>query len=293
MVKTGLRVYKNNIWHFFTVLGFVALGVIIGFAILIPAMKGVVDDTADKFSHLSVNFKPDDFFNNLFQQFKNMNWSNPMKTLGEIFNQTKLVEILTEAVEAAGLTDAELIKFNGTITSCANNIVNTSINEVVILISCVAICSIVGFVLIRTVIHFKTTENRNLFKYIITTIINVLFLGLIFYLMAITLKNVNNGWMYVAMIGISLLMVIGILTLSFWCYGKKGTRFLDVVNVKTIIGSVISDLVIVLISFTIVAIINIFNQLAAIMIGIPLFIITTIIMDCTTNAFVNNFGKKV
>jgi len=155
MVKTGLKVYKNNIWHFFTILGFVALGVIIGISILIPAMSSVINDTAKKISTVAGS-KPFDvtkFFDSLFQQFKAMDWTDPLKTLQDAFSQTKLVDILTKASIAGGLDPKTFPELNNTITTCATSIVNTSITELIILAISVGICSIIGYVSIRTVIH--------------------------------------------------------------------------------------------------------------------------------------------
>lgn len=297
MVKTALKVYKNNIWHFFTILGFVALGVIIGISILLPAVSKAITDSANEINAACTkasidHFNFDSFFKSIYDQFKAMDWSNPFETLKIVFTQNKIVEILTIATNKAGVNVEDIKAIWPAINSSAKTIVDTSVNQFVVLISCISICSIVGYVLIRTVIHFKTTKNRNIFRYIINTAANVIFMSFIFYLIVITMQSAKGVGLAFALIGIILLLTIGILSLSFVSFAQKGVKFLDIVNIKTIILSIVSDLIIIALSFTVIAIIFPFNALAAILIAIPLLIITTIIMDSTTNAFVNNFSNE-
>lgn len=293
MVKTGLKIYKNNIWHFFTILGFVALGLIIAVSIIIPAMSDTIKKSADDIAKLCTHqFNFDGFFGSLYDQFKAMDWKNPFTTLQQVFTQSKLVEIFTKATLAAGVKMEDINNFLPTINACATNVVNSSITQLQVLIISLASCSIIGYVLIKSVVHFKSTKNHNLIKYIFNLIANILFITLIGYLFFITAQSTDGAALWFSLIGITLFQLIGELTISFITYAKKGMHYKDIVNLKTVIGSGLTNLVIVFISFAIIGIIYPFNQLAAIMIAIPLLLITTIIMDTVTNTFVTNYSKN-
>lgn len=296
MVKTGLKIYRDNIWHFFTILGFVALGLIVAFSIMIPAMTSTVNKTTNDIANIGkscfAGFNVDNFFSSLGNQFKAMDWANPLNTLKALFTESKLIEVLNEAVKHAGVDLKLYPELEAAIVSGAKTIIDTSVTQLFVLVASVSICSIIGYVLIKLVIHFKTTKNYNIGRLIINIVANVLFIGLIAYLFVITSQKLDGAGMWISLIAITIFQTIGELTISFLTFANKGIKFNEIVNVKTIISSLITSLIIACISFAIVAIIYPFNSLAAIMIAIPLLIITTIIMDSVTNAFVTNFNKN-
>lgn len=83
MIQQGLKNYFKNLKHFFTPLGTLLLGIVLGCSIAIPGMIQSIKTMIAEINSLSSEIHLDfhQFQNNLLQNLQVLNWAEPLETI--------------------------------------------------------------------------------------------------------------------------------------------------------------------------------------------------------------------
>ncbi|MCQ2748338.1 MAG: hypothetical protein MJ223_03930 [Mycoplasmoidaceae bacterium] len=94
-----------------------------------------------------------------------------------------------QAIADSGLQTEVLEQMKETTTVCANDLVNGIKDQLVVIFICVGVSSLVAFFASRLVIQLRNSENRHVGKYILSFTLNLLTVGLVYFLIIISLVN--------------------------------------------------------------------------------------------------------
>lgn len=294
MIKNSLRIYRKNIWNVFAIIGFVSLGIFIALFVILPIITNSINITLNKIVSEATKYslRTNDFINSLNKSFGALDWANPIKTLKELFENNLLVTYIRKALADGGLGQTEVNSVINAINSDLKAFGSTTINQIYVFVSIVAVTSIIGYISTKIVIQINSTNDRNILRFIASFILNILALVLVFVLLLLSILSIENpAALFFSALGIFILMLICMLIISIICYKKKGIGIFEILNLKNTLYLFLSSLIIFSISFVIFAVVYIFSDIIALLILIPLLIITTIIIenivvsDVTTNLY--------
>jgi len=293
MIKNALHIYRKNIWNVFALIGFVSLGIFIALFVVIPALNNSLNITINKVISTATTYKfsKNDFLIAFNEKFSKLDWANPVKTLKELFENNLLHNILVYALEKGGLNQVQITNVMKTISTDLKTFANVTINQIYVLVAIIGVVSIIGYISTKIVIQINSTNDRNIIRFIASFVLNILALVLVYVLLLLAILSVSGAALFFSAVGIFILMLICMLIISVLCYKKKGIRIFEILNLKNVLYLFLSSLIIFSISFVIFVIVYIFSDIIALLISIPLLLITTIVVenivvsDVTTNLY--------
>lgn len=296
MIKSGLNIYKKNIWEVFALVGFISIGLIIAFIAIFPSVSSLFNNSigriASEASGLVSGFKKDTFFIEVSNALSKLDWANPIKTIQDLLQNNGLFNLLVSALKKSGVGDSEIVKLGNVINSVIKDGTFIITNITIVFISIIGVTGLIGYLLTKIIVQTRSTSNHNPLKFALSFLLNLIVIGIAIFLLLLTIVNVNNGLFYLALIGIILLMLILSLLISILVYKKDECRFSDLFNFKTVGGLLLSTLIVIAISGLLIMLIYIFSDFIALIIAIPLLIITNIIIENITIKYVTDFKTK-
>lgn len=296
MIKSALNTYKKNIWDIFAVVGFVSIGIFIGLIAVIPAIRNLIFVSYNKIiaeaTSIHGTFNSNTFLNSLNNQINNLDWSNPIRTLKILFENNGLLNIITRSLKDAGFNEAQLGEIINGVIKINDNFIKTTYAQISIFVVCITSISLIGYLLTKIVIQMRSVQNNNILRFIICYILNAASMVLIYFLLLLVLVNLQGVGMVFSLIAIFIMLLLLTLIIAMLCYKTKEIKLFDILNIKNILSLFLSGLIIHAISFAVFGIVLIFSDLFAIFISIPLFLITTIIIENIVVNYITRFKNK-
>lgn len=293
MIKSGLKIYKNNIWEVFALLGFISIGLLIGIFTLLPIINSLFSNSlgriASEASVVGAKLDLGVFINEIQKRLDGLDWANPIRTIKLLFDNNGFFDIVIKSLESCGLNHDQIVRISNVVHDVCHNAIFDTAQVIIAFLIIIAATGLIGFLGVRILIQARSTSNRNVGKFILSFLLNLLSISIVIFLMILSLISISGVGLYFSLIGIFLLMLLLSLLTSILIYKRKDVSFTNLFNLKSIGFLVLTSLIVLSISMAAFILIFIFSDFIAIYIGIPLIIVTNIVIENITIKYVNEF----
>lgn len=283
MIKQGIINFFKNLKYFFTPLGTLALGLILGLSVFIPGVisstttlvkdiQSILNDTSIDFTGLK---------NSVLSAVQTLDWSNPVNALETMLNNDWMLETLNECVSS-------LVESTEVYTSQFSTAINVFTQDLVVYFSVLIIFIILGliggFFLTRWLIR-KNIAKRSLWKYFLHSFIDSL-LATTLVVVCVWLISIWKPSVFISsLVSILLFGFISLLE-AYIIHAWKKVDFKKVVNLKNIFKLFLSDIIIFILAGVCVLIaVALTNTIAGVIIGIFLMEIAFIVIGLNAEAY--------
>ena len=285
MIKRTLKNYFKNLKFIFTPLGIFSFFIVLGLSIIIPniinEIKGLISNVHSEISSVSFDFKL--FFDSIYNSIANSDIT--IKNFGSVLTKERILNAITKAFKSGFGESADFL----------NNIINYTSNSInmitvllIVFIAILLIGIITSSVLTRLIVNANISK-RNVLKSIISYILNALLVVAII-ILCIYLISLNHYLVFLAIFVFLILESISTLLISFICQGLKKIKLKEIFKAKNIFLILLSNAIIFVISIAFIIIITfVFNIFAAIVIGIPLIEITSLVSNRSVDNYIIDF----
>lgn len=286
MIKQGIKNYFVSLKYFFTPLGTMFLGMMIGLSFLIPGIFNAISSLVDGIGALGKNLNLDfkDVWNTLWANITSLDWNNPNSALNTVFSTEWIHQILTDALETLLGTDFDTFKTQ------IENLVNDFANHIGIAIIVFFIWWIIGFIAGYILIRFLIRRNiarRGLWKYILSIICNAI-LSTVLVVTSVILFAIWHQSIFISFILILLLIGFFNLLEAFLIHGRKKVSFKRVVNLKNIGSYLLTNFLIFIISLFISLLAFLINAFMGLFVALSLFEIAFLVISMNAESFVKS-----
>ena len=290
MVNKGIKNFFTCLKYFFTPLGTMFLGIMIGISFFIPCIMSAIQTFVNGIGALgeSVHLDFTEVWNTLWEHITALDWNEPNEALNTLLKVDWLTQTLTEIVSTILGTDFELFKLQ--IIELIQELTNSVILAFVIVFIWWLIGFIAGYILIRILIR-RTIAKRGLWKYIISILFNA-FLSAMFVIVCAILYAIWKPSIAISFILIIFLIEFFGLVEAFLIHGRGVVPFKKVVNLKNVGAYLITNIMIFLIalSFSLIAII--INVILGIFVGLSLIEIAFLVISMNAESYVKGLTEK-
>ena len=290
MIKQGLKNYLKNLKYFFTPLGTIALGVVFGLSLGIPIVLNSLSNLIDMIVKISENTQIQlrDLINGIWERIDALNWGEPLKALGTIFDRGWLTDAVNNCLNSISL---DVSKLENYINSCIDNIEFAF--KIFILFSILGFIG--GYFLTKWLIR-REIAKRALWKYFLKSFVDSL-LSATLVSCCIWILIIWKPSIFIStLIALTLFGFIQLLE-AYIIHAWKKVEVKKVINLKNIAKLFCSDILIFVLATVLVGIvIAITNTLVGLFVGIALIAIAFIVIELNAEAYVKSVagvGKTI
>ena len=290
MIKQGLKNYLSNLKYFFTPLGTLFLGIVIGISILIPGTINIIKnlglEAGEILNNTSLNF--DAFQDILVTSIESLNWNNLDEALSYIFNYEWVYNTLNRALQALvgdfGSSAEEIsVLIESTITSFVPLLVQLVLFSLLGLVG--------GFFLTKWLVR-KEIASRSIKKYIFVSIVDSILTAL---LVSFILWLVTVWQPSVIFTSFLAILLFGLVALfeAYLVHSNNKVDIKKIVNVKNVGKLFVSNLIIFVISISFTLLFGyLINDIVAFFVGISFIEISFIVISLNAESYVKNVATK-
>lgn len=290
MFRQGIKNFFINLKYFFTPLGSMFLGMMIGISFLVPGViqSGLI--LIDGVKALGENLHLDfgEVWNTLWKEIVALNWESPNQAIETIFSEDWLNQQVTNTLSVILGKDFELFKME--IGQLVSEFVKGLQLSVIVFIAWWIIGFLVGYILLRFLVR-RTIAKRNLWQYILNIFVNSL-LVLCMLVICLVLFTI---WAPSILLSYGLMLLLsGSFSLlgAYLVYGRKKISFRKVMNFKNLSSHFLANLCILLIALTMTILAVIVNILLGIFTDLSLLAIAFLVMNMNAESYVIHMVKK-
>ncbi len=286
MIKQGIKNYFSCLKYFFTPLGTMFLGLLLGFSAFVPGVALACNSLIDGIKVLASNVNLDFsiLWNDFFTAAKTLDWNDPVQALRTMISGDWLDKVLTESLTQILGSDFDM--FAKKIKALIDSFVS-QIGACVFIFACMFVLGfIAGFMLTRLFIR-RRIAKRSFWKWILTSVVNAVLTTAL----AVLCVLLFALWKPSAFLSLLLaLVLIGIfaLTEAYLVYGYKKIRFTQVLNVKNIGKYLLVNTIIFLITLVFTVLAVAVNALMGIFVGLSFLEIAVCVINMNAESFVQN-----
>ena len=284
MLKQSVTNYFKSLKYFFTPLGTMFLGIMLGLSIMFPGIVASSNTLIEGVKLLSqdVNLDFSVLLDSIWTSVKALDWKQPVESVNTLMSAEWINNTLTQSLNIILGTDFET--FTMQIADLVNAFCQSVSNYITVFFVFWALGFIAGFALIRFLIR-RNIAKRSLWKFILAYFCNSLFSAG----MVVLGTFVYSLWKYSVIITITVsLLLCGIIALiqAYLLYGYKKIPYKSVVNIKNACSHTLANLIIFAISicFTLIAVT--INKLMGIFVGLSFIAIAIIVINLNAESFV-------
>lgn len=276
MVKSGLKNYLKSLKYVFTPLGTMLLGFVIGMSIFVPGVYNLVNNFGTKAASIVGNVQIDvgAFWNYLVEEFMAFDWANNQSGPDGLWFENTLYKSL-EALLPGYESHLEAI------SSLINETVSGALGLLIVLIVWTLIGAIVGSLLLKSFVKPPQEKGRRL-RYFLVSLLDT-FLSVGGFVLMVYLATLWGNSLYISVPVLAILYAFLSLLEAYIAFGHQRVKFKDVVNVKTLLLLLLTDLLIILITLAVLIIVFVINGAVGLFVLIPLLEIAY--LDLGANAF--------
>lgn len=290
MFRQGIKNFFINLKYFFTPLGSMFLGMMIGISFLVPGViqSGLI--LIDGVKALGENLHLDfgEVWNTLWKEIVALNWESPNQAIETIFSEDWLNQQVTNTLSVILGKDFELFKME--IGQLVSEFVKGLQLSVIVFIAWWIMGFLVGYILLRFLVR-RTIAKRNLWQYILNIFVNSL-LVLCMLVICLVLFTI---WAPSILLSYGLMLLLsGSFSLlgAYLVYGRKKISFRKVMNFKNLSSHFLANLCILLIALTMTILAVIVNILLGIFTDLSLLAIAFLVMNMNAESYVIHMVKK-
>lgn len=287
MIQQGLKNYFKNLKHFFTPLGTLLLGIVLGCSIAIPGMIQSIKTMIAEINSLSSEIHLDfhQFQNNLLQNLQVLNWAEPLETIELICSKEWLISTFKHCLN--GLLGENFTTYGQQISGFILHCIQDFHSFFIVFIICILFSLIAGFLLTKFLVR-RTIAKRAWWKFILHWVIDAILSTILVFL---------SGWLFIlwkpsGWLGMALsLILFGVISLieAYFIQGFKKVSFKQIVNFKNIGAFLLTNFLIFLIAMAFTWCIQwILNPIMALFVGISLFEIAFLVVSMDAESYVQS-----
>lgn len=290
MFRQGIKNFFINLKYFFTPLGSMFLGMMIGISFLVPGVIQSCLILIDGVKALGENLHLDfgEVWNTLWKEIVALNWESPNQAIETIFSEDWLNQQVTNTLSVILGKDFELFKME--IGQLVSEFVKGLQLSVIVFIAWWIMGFLVGYILLRFLVR-RTIAKRNLWQYILNIFVNSL-LVLCMLVICLVLFTI---WAPSILLSYGLMLLLsGSFSLlgAYLVYGRKKISLRKVMNFKNLSSHILANLCILLIALTMTILAVIVNILLGIFTGLSLLAIAFLVMNMNAESYVIHMVKK-
>lgn len=284
MLKKGIKNFLSSLKYFFTPLGTMFLGIMIGFSVLVPGVIAAVNQLGVNISQLAQNVNLDVALlgDNLWTAVRSLDWDEPITALQTLASSEWINDVLTKALTTILGTDFETFKEQIT------NYVVVFCGDVVASVAVFFVCWLFGFIaghaLTRILIR-RNIAKRSVWKFILAYILNSTLSAA--YVVATLI--VFSLWAYSIIFAIILAILLsGIAALlqAYLLYACRKLPLKQIVNIKNAGLLTLTNLIIFALSTCLTLIALTINALMGLFVGLSIFAIALTVINLNAESFV-------
>lgn len=285
MIKQAVLNYFKCLKHFFTPIGTLFLGILIGATVflsgIVPAVNTVIKDINTLSADISLNFS--ELAETFMRIVRELDWSEPGETLSLILSKDWLSASLTKCL-------GTLLGINyQTYIESVSQIVMAFADTVIALAAIFAIFVIIGlmggYFLTKFLVR-RTIAKRSWWKVFPLAVLDSV-LSTVAVVGTVLLMGIWPPSIILS--PIALLLLFGVISFieAYFAHGYKKIRFAEILNVKNIFLLIASNLIIIVTAtaITVVALL-LFKVLSGLVIGIALFEIAMLTANMNAESYV-------
>lgn len=284
MLKKGIKNFFDCLKYFFTPLGTMFLGIMLGVSIFIPSAASAVNTLADNVTKLSqsVSLDIDLLWGNMWEAVMSLNWNDPINALQTLVSSDWINNVLTQTLTSILGTDFETFK-----TQIAQ-IIEMFCNSLVGCASAFFACWLLGFFAGLSLTRFLIRRNiakRSIWKFILAYFLNSLLTTV--YVFATLI--VFSMWSYSIIFTVILALLLGgciAMIQAYLLYAYKKLPFNQIVNVKNAGLLLLTNFIIFAVSICFTLIVLAINALMGLFVGLSLFAIATTVINLNAESYV-------
>ncbi len=288
MVKQGIKNYFIGLKFFFTPLGTMFLGMMIGVSILIPGIAGGISQLTDGIKELAVNVNLD--FNALLGEVwtavRALDWDDPAGAIQTMLSAAWINEQVTQALHTLLGTDFD--SFSAEVVALVSRFTETVVVCFVMFIVFWVLGFIAGFFIVKFQIR-KNIAKRSLWKLILASVLDSV-LTAVFVVAAAFLFSL---WQWSILISaVLLILLVGCIALleAYLLYGRGKMELKSIVNLKNAGLYALTDAIIFLISIALTLLACVINPLMGLFVGLTLIEIAAIVIHMNAESYVKSLA---
>lgn len=289
MIKQGLKNYFYNIKYVFTIIGTLALGVIIGLTILVPSVISAVSVLCDDVVKAvnAVELDGNAVWHYLVDSVPALDWSNPLAALRVVLSENWLSEVVNGCVGKLVGNNAEVeVMLIEAVGKCISTVFMGAIWFAVFTV----IGLVGGFYFTKWLVR-RGIAKRKLRMFILMALVDTVFSAA---LMIITVWLASLWWVSVFISAIVMVVLEGIVALSeaYIAHGRNKIEFKQIVNGKNIAKLWLTNMLVFLISVAFTVIALLINAMAGIFVGMAFISIAMIVTSLNAEAYVKSLVES-
>ena len=290
MIKSGLKNYFSNLKYYFTIIGTLFVGAVIGLSIAIPnilsAVSTMTDEVIGIIKETNVDFQT--VKDHIVSSITSLDWTNPIASLLTLINVDWLKEVLAECLN---LVSVELQPYGDLIAQSVNGAIDKIKLVAGVFIFFCVLGLIGGYFLTKYLIR-RNIARRTVAKFILSYIAESVISSALIIL---------SGWLFaIWKPSIAISSVLGFiiyalfsLSLAYVVYGVNRVKIKEVLNAKNFFSLLASDFIMLLISFAFMIIITLLtNTFCGIMLGFAFVEIAMLVASMNAENYVINLTPE-
>lgn len=289
MIKQGIKNYFVSLKYIFTVIGTLALGVIVGLSILIPcvisSISTLIDDVVRIFS--SIELDPQAVWNYLSEAVLALDFGNPAQAVGTMLSEEWLMKTLNGCLdELLGGKVAIENSVAQAVVTCTGSI---AVGVVAFLLMTV-LGLIGGFYFTKWLIR-RSIAKRSIWKFILITLFDgVMTVALV----AVNVWLASLWWASAIFTSVVSVLLVGAVALleAYLVHGRGKVEFKRVVNIKNVLKLLLTNIILLAISIALTALAVLINVVVGIFIGLGIITIGIIVIGLNAEAYVKSLAQS-
>lgn len=285
MIKQSIKNYFKCWKYIFTPLGVIALGVVLGLSVLIPATVGAVKELCGeivKISDMAIDF--DALWNSFTNAVRALDWNDAETALQTFFSKEWWWEVFEEDISNI-ISNAE--EYFNAISNAVDNCIKTVFMYVIVLVAFTVIGFIAGVFLTRWLIR-RDIAKRSIWKFILSaaadSVLSTLYIALTAWLFTVWSYS-----MYICVVVGFVLSAFASLINAYLVHGLHKVKFSKTVNIKNAAKLILSDLIIFAISAAFIAVVAFaINIIVGIFVGLGVITVTLSVIQMNAEAYVKS-----
>ena len=255
MLKQGIRNYFRNLKHFFTPMGAMFLGLVLGASVFLPVLSSAFHQLIAGVNALSEQFNVDfnHLFKSLFDSISKLDWSKPGAALHTMFSSGWLKTTVGKSLEA--LLGVDYKAFVGQIGKLLD-VFCGKVGKGLVGLAVLFVLGVIGGYYLTAYLVRRNVTGRTWWKFLLTYLVDfVVNVGLIALGVWLTLL-----WKYSAIIFVFVAIIISALvslTNAYVMQGHKKISLKKVISIKNAMQYVLSVLIVWLINLALCIIVKI------------------------------------
>lgn len=284
MIKSGIKNYFVNLKYYFTPVGTLAIGMIIGLSLLIPAslsaLSQMLNGITEIINDTQVDF--DTVKDYLIESITSLDWNDPIMSLKTLLSAEWLKTTLNECFR---IVSVELQPYGDEITGEVNAALSVIKTYIVIFVVFTVVGLVSGYFLTRFLVR-RNVAKRGLRKFIIAIFADALITtGLqIFCICLYTFWKPSV--FFTTLLALSLFAFVSLLE-AYLVHGRGKVDIKRILNAKNGIFLILSDFIIFYFSIILLFVtIELTNVFAGIFIGFAFVEIAFIVISLNAESYV-------